>query len=78
MNEYRDSSGNEYKVLDEPVGENKHIQQIGKLVLDDGDGICVVSSDLAQSWANSLNKFEIRNPDTGHKYMVSIKIKEIK
>lgn len=52
-----------------------HIEQIGCLVLQDGNDMCVVASDLRHK--DGTHKFMIHNERTGAKYNVTIRVEEI-
>ena len=47
-----------------------------ELVLMDGDGMCIVSSDITCDGKKG-NCFEITNPETKRKYLITIKTEEI-
>lgn len=55
---------------------NKYVEQVGELILQDSDGLCVVSSDITCG-GNKDNCFEITNPETKRKYQVTVKVEEI-
>lgn len=56
-------------------GDNKFIENVGKMVLSDEDGLCVPVSNLRHS--DGVVNFMMMNLDTGNKYRVEIKIFEI-
>lgn len=59
------------------AGSSKYVAQVGELILQDGDDMCVIASDIRCTEKPNGMSFMIHNERTGTKYRVDISIEEI-